>query len=765
MIAVRRLIPKYVIGAAAPYVLLSLALLTAILFAQQSERFAELALYAQLPFALFAQIAAYLIPSVLVFTLPLAVLAGVTIGFSRMGSDSEIVAMRAAGVGTWTMLWPTLLVGLTVTIPTVYINLKEAPRSARILRRAALQGAMRKLDSPVEPRTFTSEIPGYVIYVREGNKAEGIWGRVFIYAKQADGSTRVVTARSGRIDSSGEKSELVLNDAVGISTPASGAVDHAQDVVERSDQIRIAINTGRAAILAKLRNPEQEPEEMEWSELRRATQAGSLADRKDAARTMQRRIALSISPFLFALIGGVLGLRVRRGGRGIGILLSIAVGTIYYLFSLLGEQLGRAGTVSPAVGSWLSTGVLLVLSIAFLTMGRQRFSSLLSFRTRKLPTRKTFLRNRAVGLAAAGHWGFPSLLDAGMLRTLFISFVISFISLVSLVIIFTLFELWKSIITNRVSAGIVTKYFLFMLPLISVEVSAATMLIAVLITYALLAKRSEAIAWWASGQSVYRLMFPGLLFALVAAIGTWTVQEKLMPQANVRQSSLRALIRGGAALVMTPEGRQWLASADSYRLYSYEYDERSAALSDLAIYEFDSQGIHLERIISANRGKWEANNLMTIKNAGIMNIQGLEIRRETKDQTEIAGVDSPSVFKPTVDKPAQLSSKALSNYVRVLKRRGVDVSALAVALQGKYAEPFGVGVMALLGMPLAIRFGRRGTIVALCAAVAASLAYWGFNGAFQQLGNHGLLPSAVAGWAPPIIFAAIGAYFLSRTAT
>ena len=75
-----------------------------------------------------------------------------------------------------------------------------------------------------------------------------------------------------------------------------------------------------------------------------------------------------------------------------------------------------------------------------------------------------------------------------------------------------------------------------------------------------------------------------------------------------------------------------------------------------------------------------------------------------------------------VDKPAQLSSKALSTYVKALKRRGVDVSAFAVALQRKYAEPFGVLVMALLGMPLAIRFGRRGTIRALCAAVAASLA-------------------------------------------
>ena len=56
MFSKRSLIARYVIGAALPYFFLSVALLTAILLAQQSERFAELALYTQLPFSLFGEI-------------------------------------------------------------------------------------------------------------------------------------------------------------------------------------------------------------------------------------------------------------------------------------------------------------------------------------------------------------------------------------------------------------------------------------------------------------------------------------------------------------------------------------------------------------------------------------------------------------------------------------------------------------------------------------------------------------------------------------
>src|SRR6202011_4347905 len=124
-------------------VLLSGALLTAILLAQQSSRFAELALYTQLPLSLLGQIVLVLVPNVLVFTLPMAVLAGIIVGFARMGSDSEIVAMRAAGVGTWSMLWPALLIGIVAAGAAVYINMNEAPRAARGLRRAALRGALR----------------------------------------------------------------------------------------------------------------------------------------------------------------------------------------------------------------------------------------------------------------------------------------------------------------------------------------------------------------------------------------------------------------------------------------------------------------------------------------------------------------------------------------------------------------------------------------------------------------------------------------------
>ena len=737
---------------------------------------AELVIYADLPFSLLGSIGAALLPGVLIFSIPLATLAGIIVGFSRMGSDSEIVAMRSAGIGSWTMIWPALLIGLLFTGATTYLHLKEAPEAARDLERIALQGALAKLDSPVEPRTF-STLPRYVIYVRDGNKDLGTWGRVFIFGQQSDQTTKVYTARSGRIDSSGDQSELVLSDVLATEFPNAVAPDSTTDhpasnsiagndkksyVVERLDQLRFSINTGRSDIMQRLNQRDTNADAMDWGDLRERVASGTADERQEAIRILNRRTALSLAPLVFSLLGAILGLRIRRGGKSAGVLLTIIVVIVYYLLSLLGESLARAGSISPYIGPWLATIFILALSLLFLFVNRVPFLSSVSLSRRpksSTPTSKTKTKQR--GFSALG---FPNLMDATLFRSLVLSFVVCFVALAAIFNIFTLFELWRFIAVNNASAGLVGRYLLFLLPLITVELFPATMLISVLVTYALLARRHEAIAWWASGQSVYRLMLPGFFFALTIALGSWVVQEYVMPGTNLKQDALRARIRGGEARATTRTGRQWLASTDTRRFYSYEFDE-NGQLIEPTVYELDPEAVHLARVVNGKTGTWSDPTHLKLTDAETLTLSGLEVQRKSEAETTFAGVESPAVFKPTIDKPSQLSSRDLRSYLDAAKQRGMDVSTLAVALQRKYAGPFGIIIMALIGMPLAVSFGRKGTVIALCAAVVVGVSYWAVGGGFQQLGNHGLLRPSVAGWSPLVIFTAAGTYFLSRVRT
>jgi LPS export ABC transporter permease LptG len=518
----------------------------------------------------------------------------------------------------------------------------------------------------------------------------------------------------------------------------------------------------------QLNEPDINADSMDWDDLRERTRTGEEKEKQEAIRILSRRTALASAPLVFSILGGVLGLRVRRGGRSIGVILSLVVVIIYYLISLLGESLARAGKVSPYIGPWLATALMLVLALILLVSNRVHLFSFGRFalgksKKDKLKTRELAKKPHTLG---AGNLGFPNLMDATIFRSLALSFLVGFIALAAIFNIFTLFELWRFIAVNKqASAGLVARYLLFLMPLVTVELFPATMLISVLVTYALLARRNEAIAWWASGQSIYRLMMPGLFFAVAMASCSWLVQEHLMPGANLRQDALRARIRGGEARAFTPTGRQWLASTDTRRFYSYEFDDTQRTLSEPTVYELDADAVHLKRVVSGKTANWSSPNQLRIAETETLALNGMEVVRLVSPETMLEGVEGSEVFKPSIDRPSQLSSTGLKSHMKAARQRGADITALSVALQRKYAGPFGVLIMALIGMPLAISFGRKGTIIALCAAVVVSIAYWGVGGGFQQLGNHGLLRPEVAGWSPLLIFAAAGTYFLSKVRT
>jgi LPS export ABC transporter permease LptF/LPS export ABC transporter permease LptG len=765
----RRLIERYVLKTIFPYGVAALLLLTAILFVQQIGRYFETVFHGVMPAEFVYGLALALLPAVLIFTIPMAVLCGTIIGLGRMSSDSELIAMRAAGVSTWRTLAPALAVGLIATGAAAYLNLVEGPRAQTHLRIVALRSALYKLDSPIEPRTFASDFPGYVMYVRDGDKEHGQWGRVFIQTQRPDHSTELMTARAGRIDSSSEKSELVLQDAMRTKIPGPGEKDQSYSV-DRLETIRYTFPTGRADLIAKMQKPEGNPDEMGFTELRQYIAKTTGVEQRDASIIFHKRLAFALAPFVFALFGSALSLRMRRGSRGFGVLVSLVILVGYYLLTLGGDQAARAGSVRPEVGAWLATVTVLLVGGLILFYRDKHFRW--SFSLRRSSTAaapKSSVAAQPVGKRRLSFRptiaNFPTLLDIGIVRTMTLSFVFGFVALVLIFDVFTVFELWRFISANHASPRLVIDYLFYLLPLVSVELFPGSVLVAALMTYALIAKRREAVAWWSSGQSVYRLMVPGFAFAILVATGSWFIQERIMPQSNVRQDALRARIRGNIAQLSSNGDRRWLVSSDGSRIYAYDFDDRRQVLIKPAVYEFDAKQIELTRVINGEEGKWLGDNKFEISKAQWLDLTQATVAHQAADSLQITGVDPPSAFKPTVDRPSQFDSVGLRNYVAALKIRGADTAALAVALQRKYASPFTVLVMALIGMPLAIEFGRKSTVIALCSAVVVSLAFWLISSGFQQLGEHSLLPAQPAAWTPIVMFACGGLYFISRVRT
>src|SRR5262249_33705903 len=196
---------RYLIREIVPYLLLSLLLLTAIIFFHEASRFSELLVVSSrngLPMQALARVLAALIPGILVFTLPISLLMGVLVGMGRMSGDSEIVALVASGLPRTRILRPVMLVALVVMAMMIYLTFSWMPRSVHQLTDLKSNQSLvfQGLNTEIKPRVFEENIPQKVLYIEDIDRAHDQWHNVFLVDLGQDAAEmKIVTATSGSL--------------------------------------------------------------------------------------------------------------------------------------------------------------------------------------------------------------------------------------------------------------------------------------------------------------------------------------------------------------------------------------------------------------------------------------------------------------------------------------------------------------------------------------------------------------------------------------
>ncbi|MEO7658800.1 MAG: LptF/LptG family permease, partial [Pyrinomonadaceae bacterium] len=309
------LISKYLVWTIIPYFVFSWLLLSVILFVQQASRFSDIFFSVNIPSNLIWQLTIALVPNVIAFTCPMAMLVGTIIGLTKMQGDSELVAIRASGVGNLQIALPIALLGILMSLFALFVNLEGVPIAASLVRSVALQTAIKKLESPIEPGVFNSEVAGYTIYVKGGDLETRRWKNIFIYSEDKEkGTVRFITSQNGRIDTTDQLSELVLENASVSTVPMLPG--EGKYISESIGKFRLAIRTRRSELIEKLSLTQLRPEELGLQQLSEYAISKDGNERTEAMILWQRRIVLSITPLIFSLLGTIIVLRFNRGGRG-----------------------------------------------------------------------------------------------------------------------------------------------------------------------------------------------------------------------------------------------------------------------------------------------------------------------------------------------------------------------------------------------------------------------------------------------------------------
>ncbi len=764
------LISKYLIRTIVLYFAFAWLLLSVILFVQQASRYSDIFFSVNIPANLIWQLTIALIPNVIAFTCPMAMLVGTIIGLAKMQGDSELVAIRASGVGNLQIAVPIMLLGILLSVFAFVVNLKGVPLAASLVRNVALQTAIKKLESPLEPGVFNSEVAGYTIYVKGGEIETGRWKNIFIYSEDVGaGMVRLITSQNGRIDTNGQLSELVLENASVSTLPI--APGQGKYVSESIDEIRLAIKTKRGDLVNKLGQSSMMPEELGLSQLSELADSSNGKERIEAQIIWQRRILLSITPFIFCILGTVMILRFNRGGRGFGIFVALVILIGFYLLAFLGEQMARTGKISVTIGGLIPIAASFTALLWFIYSKKINFWSGSFDNIKKLfsglgtSPNKVQTRNIFVDLTTG-------LRDFDILRNLLKNFALTIAFLTVIFLIFTAFELWK--FAGAIDGGIflLIKYLANLLPFVYLQVVPSAAMISTLATYVIKSRQNEIVTWTSAGQSVYRLLLPSFLLMMVLGGVNWCVQEWVLPTANQRQDATRDLIRNMGVKKDQPN-KYWIYSGE--RIYSFGLPTNSASdndkpdavcsagcVKDLSIYEFDSNGSHLQSVYHSKNAIWERGKVLLLGTVEKDFMREGKIEIESLNGGELAETIDP--FSGLRAKPSHLNTRDLKKSI-ASSESDLERSNLTIALEKKYTTLFLPFIMALFAAPFALSLSRKGHAVTIAYAIGLWLLFTGTSNIFEQLGLNGQLSPSLAVWSPLVIFSMFGINLLSKVRT
>src|SRR3989338_4459298 len=159
---------------------LALLVFTFIMVIGNLIQLAELVISKGVDLVSVVKLFAFLIPYLLSFTVPMAILTATLLVFGRLSSDNEITAIRASGVNLYKIAAPVMVVGLVVSLILFVVNDRVLPYAHFASRKIIKDIGTKNPASYLEAGTFIKTFKKYIKFIHgiEGNKLNKV--RIFM---------------------------------------------------------------------------------------------------------------------------------------------------------------------------------------------------------------------------------------------------------------------------------------------------------------------------------------------------------------------------------------------------------------------------------------------------------------------------------------------------------------------------------------------------------------------------------------------------------
>ncbi|HEU4889137.1 MAG TPA: LPS export ABC transporter permease LptG [Thermoanaerobaculia bacterium] len=809
-----KIFSRYVLKEMIGPTVLGFVFYTSIILMRQLFDMAGLIIKRSLSGAVVGKLLVFILPHIVVLTLPMSLLFGILIAVGRLSSDSEIVAMRALGISTRTIYRPVFLFSFLMFGLNFYLINFVMPESNRQFVALQAELTTSAAENVVKPRVFHTGYANLMIYVDDVDAATGQWKGVFVADSRTDESRdpqtpaemgaltvaqdeddlaglsqqgagqRIIAAQSGNLALIGASKEIWMN--------LTGAETHVWDP-RRPDRYDLTRNASQRILLPSSGgtfDPNalgRSLREMDLKELleaqRRYEQGSGQTDR--VARNMARveihkKFAIPFACIAFGVLGLPLGITNRRGGKSSGFTLSIAIIVFYYLMINNGEQLAANGKIPAALGMWGANLILFVTGLILIGRANRDFAARPGggsiFSRAAVQIRRLLARRSRTAVAAAVEdepsvltrfdITFPNILDRYILREFLKVLALVLLSVAALSLIIDYTDKAKDAREHGVAASTLLTYYRFYIFSVLNWTVPISVLVSTLVTFALLSKNNEVTAVKSSGVSLYRIGLPVLAVAALMSVFSYLLLDFILPYSSQRLEELKRQIDGKPPLSAADQQKLWYLGKGRYLINFLDYDRDAKRLTQVQVFELHPTDFRMIRRVYANRAVWNGKGWV-FSDGWVRSFPDNAPSTYTliKEPLVLYYPETPDDFALEVRLPDQMTYAQLRRYLATLRASGYAADALAVKLYEKTSWPALSIVMALIALPFAFRMGKRGALYGIGLALLLGIIYFIVFGLFMKFGEVGNLPPLLAAWAANILFGLAAGYMFLNVET
>lgn len=346
----------------------SFIIMNCIFFLVKLIPFLDLVLEFDIQFSDFLRSIAYLFPNMLLYSIPMAAMMGIIIGFTRLSNDAEILAFKACGISIYNILPPVFMVSIVIGIFSAYVSIKLIPAGEIAMKQLFYQLTKEKIDKGIKAKQFTAALGDLVVYVDDVDRTTNEWKHVWVSDARDQKSPTITMAQTGRMSTNLETMAVSID----LYDGSLHRTDTGQNQIIIFKNYRVTIPVS----LPRDRNTSIGLDSMSMKELReKADQLGvDTLQGRICLIDYHKRIVLPFGCLVMSLMALPLGLQSGPGKRANGIPLGLAFFIIYYVLYTFGKILAEETTIVPVgISMWLANLFFLFLtSIAIYRVANEK---------------------------------------------------------------------------------------------------------------------------------------------------------------------------------------------------------------------------------------------------------------------------------------------------------------------------------------------------------------------------------------------------------